>query len=181
MAAVAVVTVLLLAGGGFGVWLLLRDGDRGGAVTAVDAVDAFLRAVYVDRDAAAASSLVCSEARDEESLAAKIDTIRAYADTYLDPRFTWTSPAVIEHAEGSVVVQARVTMITEDERTADQVLRITVVDKGSEGGWWVCDVEAAPQGGDGDGPSPGATEGTAEGTASPTATGADTGEDRDRG
>lgn len=172
MAVIAVVTVLLLGGAGFGAWLLLRD-DRGGAVTAVDAVEAFLRAVYLDRNAAAASSLVCSEARDEESIAAKIDTIRAYADTYLSPRFTWSGPTVVDRGEGSVVVEVRVTMITEDERTADQTLHITVVDKGREGGWWVCDVEAAPEGAIGQAPA-----GTPDATASPEDA---EGEDGDRG
>ncbi|HLV59304.1 MAG TPA: hypothetical protein VKY81_10645 [Natronosporangium sp.] len=176
LAAIAVVTVLLLGGGSFGAWLLLRDSDRGGALTPGDAVEAFLRAVYLDRDAAAASSLVCSEARDEKSLAAKIDTIRAYADTYLSPRFTWSGPAVVDRGEGSVVVRVRITMITGDERIADQTLHITVVDKGGEGGWWVCDVEAAPQ--DRVGATPGATP---DATATPADTGADPGGDGDRG
>lgn len=148
VALIAMVTVLLLGGGGFGAWLLLRDPDRGGAGTAIDAVDSFLRAVYLDRDAAAASSLVCAEARDEESLAAKIETVRAYADTYVSPRFTWSGPAVVDRSEDFVVVRVRIMMVTADERTADQTLDITVLDKGNDSGWWVCDVEAAPEGGD---------------------------------
>lgn len=175
---VVLVAVLLLAGGAFGAWWLLRDPDRDGAPSAAAAVDAFLRAVYQDRNPAAATALVCSEARDEESLTTKIDSIRAYEGRYDGPRFTWTPPEVVEQSDAVATVAVTVTMITSDELSAEQPLRVSVLDKGAHG-WWVCDVRSAaaedgqPDGGasepPGDGPSPGASGGTGAG--------GDTGED----
>jgi hypothetical protein len=140
---VVLVAVLLLAGAAFGAWWLLRDTDRNGAPHAVGAVEQFLRAVYQDQDAAAASALVCSEARDEESLEAKISSIRAYGDTYASPRFTWSEPEVVAEASALATVAVTVTMITSDEKTADQLLQVSVLDK-SPHGWWVCDLQTVP-------------------------------------
>lgn len=147
IAGVIVVAALVLAGVSVGAWLLLSDPDRDGAATPADAVDAFLHAVYRDQDAAEASALVCSEARDEEALQEQIDGIRAFEDEYPNPSYTWDEPQVADETDQLAIVAVTVTMITGDERTADQELRVSVLDKAPHG-WWVCDVQSPPDGDD---------------------------------
>lgn len=135
----AAVLVLCL-GGGVGGFLLLRDTDTDGAESPTAAVQAFLQAVYRDLDAGRAAQLVCSQARDESALAAKVAEISAYQDSYLEPRFTWSSPEVVDRDGDLAFIETTVTMMTGDEKTSDLRLRVTVLDKGSNG-WWVCDLE----------------------------------------
>jgi hypothetical protein len=161
------VGVLVLCGGaGVGAWLLTRDPDRTGAETPAGAVQSFLQAVYRDLDPAAAASVVCSEARDEGSLATKIDEIRSYAGTELNPSFSWSEPALVEQTDQLAILAVTVTMTTGDEQTAQQILHVRVLDKAPHG-WWVCDLETVTEpagegdqpgeGGDGATPQPGGT------------------------
>lgn len=124
-------------------FVLLRDTDRDGEQSPTAAAQAFLQAVYRDHSADRASNLVCSQARDEEAMAEKIAQISAYNETYVEPSFSWSSPEVVEENGELATVATTVTMMTGDEKTADLPLHITVLDKGSNG-WWVCDVETAP-------------------------------------
>jgi hypothetical protein len=132
--------LVLCAGGGIATWLLTRDTDTNGPETPTLAVQTFLQAVYRDLDPAAASAVVCSESRDEGSLTTKIDEIRAYRDTAVNPTFEWTDPAVVEETGELALVEVTITMTTGDEKTADQSLRVSVLDKDANG-WWVCDLE----------------------------------------
>lgn len=132
--------LVLCGGGGLGAWLLLRDTDRDGAASPTAAVQAFLEAVYHDHDPERAAGLVCSEARDQDALAAKINEIAAYEGTQVDPRFRWSEPAVIEQTDEVTVVAVTITMITGDERLADQLMHVSVLDKQPHG-WWVCNLE----------------------------------------
>jgi hypothetical protein len=162
VAALVLAGVLVLsAGGGVAAWLLTRDGDQDGAETPAGAVQSFLQAVYRDLDPAAAASVVCSEARDEGSLRAKIDDIRSYAETELNPSFSWSEPALVEQTGELATLAVTVTMTTGDEQTAQQTLHVRVLDKAPHG-WWVCDLETvtAPetQGGDGATPTPGESD-----------------------
>lgn len=164
-AAVLAGVLVLCAGGGVGAWLLTRDPDRNGADSPSGAVQSFLRAVYQDLDPAAAAALVCSEARDQDALKTKIQEIRAYEETALQPRFSWNDPAVVEQTDQLMVLAVTVTMTTDDEKTAEQTLHVSVLDK-QQRGWWVCDletVEAPPEGAD---PTP-QPSGTPEPTGSP--------------
>jgi hypothetical protein len=138
------VALVLCAGGGVAAWLLLGDGDRGGAETPAAAVQEFLEAVYRERDPAGAAALVCSEARDQAALATKIDELRAYEETQANPRFSWSDPAVVEETGQLTVVSVTITLITDDEKTSEQTLHVSVLDKQARG-WWVCDVETAPE------------------------------------
>jgi hypothetical protein len=147
-AAVLAGVLVLCAAGGVGAWLLTRDPDRNGAESPTGAVQAFLQAVYRDLDPAAAAAVVCSEARDEGSLATKIDEIRAYADTSLNPSFSWSDPSVVEQDEQLTVLAVTVTMITDDEQTSAQTLHVSVLDKDTDG-WWVCDLETVEPSPDG--------------------------------
>jgi hypothetical protein len=131
---------VLIAGGGLATWLVTRDTDRNGAEDPILAVQSFLQAVYRDLDPAAASGLVCSEARDEDALAGKIEELRTYQQAYTGPSFRWSQPAVVEQTDELAVVDVNVTMTTQDEKTAEQQLRLSVLDKG-DNGWWVCDVQ----------------------------------------
>jgi hypothetical protein len=143
IAVVIVAAALVLSGISVGAWLLLSDSDRDGAAAPTDAVDAFLQAVYRDQDAAEASALVCSEARDEQALQEQIDSIRAFQDDYPGPSYTWGEPQVTDETDELAIVVVTVTMITGDERTADQELRVSVLNKAPHG-WWVCDVQSPP-------------------------------------
>src|SRR5690606_38750042 len=137
--------LVLCIGGAAGAFLLLRDTDTGGAESPTAAVQAFLQAVYRDLDAARASDLVCSEARDESALGAKINEIAAYQDAYREPRFTWTSPEEVGQDGELTFIETTVTMMTGDEKTSELRLRVSVLDKGSDG-WWVCDVQTTTAG-----------------------------------
>jgi hypothetical protein len=132
--------LVLCAGGGVATWLLTRDTDTDGAETPTLAVQSFLQAVYQDMDPAGAAALVCSESRDQGALETKIDEIRAYRETAVDPSFAWTDPTVVEELEELALVEVTVTITTGDEKTADQNLRVSVLDKDANG-WWVCDLE----------------------------------------
>lgn len=132
--------LVLCAGGGVGAWLLTRDTDEDGAVSPVAAVQSFMQAVYRDRSPAAAAELVCSEARDEDSLTEKVDEINSYEETQAEPSFQWTEPEIVEETEQLAVVAVTVTVTTADEQVADQTLHVSVLDK-DDAGWWVCDLE----------------------------------------
>lgn len=146
--ALALAVVLVISGGAFAAWLLLlRDSDQDGASDPAAAVNSFLEAVYRKQDAAAASAQVCSEARDEAALEIKVSTISEYDDAYTRPRFTWSEPEIIEESGQLAIVSVIVTMTTGDDKTADQTLHVSVLDKQARG-WWVCDVnsvQAAPE------------------------------------
>jgi hypothetical protein len=135
---VLAVVVLLCGGGALTAFLLLRDAEGGeGAPEPVAAVDGFLKAVYTDQDPAKAAGLVCSEARDTKRLARKVDEVKNYSTKYKTPRFRWTTPKVDDQNSERALVSVKLTMTTADEKTADQTLKFTVVQKT---GWWVCDV-----------------------------------------
>jgi hypothetical protein len=136
--AAAVALALVLVAGGVSAWLLLRNLERGeGAAGPAVAVNAFLQAVYGEKDTARAADMVCSAARDEPAITAKIAEIKAYDEKYESPQFAWDSPKVDEQTEDRAVVSVTLRMTTADERTAEQRLRFTVVEKS---GWWVCEV-----------------------------------------
>jgi hypothetical protein len=135
---VALTTTLLLCGGGaFSAYVLLRDADSGGAPDPATAVNDFLTAVYTRQDAAAAGETVCREARDADRLAARVDQIKGYAGAYDAPSFRWDEPSVGGQSDERATVSVRLTVSTEDEKTAEQQLTFTTVRKT---GWLVCDV-----------------------------------------
>ncbi|MCW3813171.1 hypothetical protein ONA91_01685 [Micromonospora sp. DR5-3] len=130
--------ILLCGGGGTAAFLTLRNADEGqGAKEPAVAVDGFLTAVYQDRDARKAATFVCSTARDDKKIAAKVAEVEKYAAQYQNPRFRWTTPKVDNRTGDRATVTTKVTMTTSDEKVADQDLRFTVVQKT---GWWVCEV-----------------------------------------
>jgi hypothetical protein len=138
---VVLLVMLLIAGATLVAWLLLRDTDRDGASSPRAAVNSFLGAVYWELDASAASAQVCSEARDEAALETKIDGIREFRDAHVNPSFNWSDPEVIDESGQLAIVSVTVTMITGDEKTAEQTLHISVLDK-DQHGWWVCNVDS---------------------------------------
>ncbi|MFU8873905.1 hypothetical protein [Micromonospora sp. SL4-19] len=130
--------ILLCGGGGAAAFLTLRNAEEGqGAKEPTVAVDGFLRAVYEDRDAGKAATFVCSASRDEKKIAAKVAEVQKYAEQYQKPRFRWTAPKLDNQTGDRATVTTKVSMITSDEKVADQDLRFTVVRKT---GWWVCEV-----------------------------------------
>jgi hypothetical protein len=135
---VALTTTLLLCGGGAAsAYLLLRDSDAKGAPDPASAVDEFMTAVYTRQDAGAAGELVCSEARDKNKLAARVEQIKGYAAEYDAPSFRWADPAVDSQTDDRATVSVQLTMSTEDEKTAQQQLTFTTIRKA---GWLVCEI-----------------------------------------
>jgi flagellar basal body-associated protein FliL len=135
---VLAVTLVLCGGGGLAAFLLLSNAETGdGAAEPTAAVDTFLKAVYIDKDAKKAIALVCAEARKEADITKKVDEVKKYSTTYKGPRFAWNAPKVDEQNEERAIVSVQLTMTTGDEKTADQHLKFTVVQKT---GWWVCEV-----------------------------------------
>jgi hypothetical protein len=132
-----VATMALCGGGAVSAYYLLRDADNPGSPDPTTAVNRFLTAVYTQQDATAARDLVCSKSRDEAKLASRVEQISTYADGYQGPAFRWDEPAVADREDDRARVDVRVVMSTEDERTASQDLRFTVVRKT---GWLVCEV-----------------------------------------
>ncbi|WP_460792599.1 Rv0361 family membrane protein [Micromonospora sonneratiae] len=137
---VLAVALLLCGGGGVAAFLMLRNAEDGqGAAEATAAVDEFMRAVYNDHDADKAAKLVCSEARDETKIKKRVEEIKKLAETHKNPRFTWTAPKIDDENTERSIVSTKLTMVTSDEKTAEQQLKFTVVEK-EEAGWWVCEV-----------------------------------------
>jgi len=140
LVAAIVLAIVLLCGGGGGLaaFLLLRDTETGeGAAEPVAAVEGFLDAVYVDQNAAAATAFLCGAARDQSAVQDKIDEVQQYARTYPSPRYRWDPPKVEQQDADKAVVSTRLTVLTADDRSAEEQLRFTLVHKT---GWWVCDV-----------------------------------------
>jgi hypothetical protein len=135
---VVAVVLLLCGGGGTAAFLVLRNTETGeGAAEPVAAVEDFLTAVYTDKDATKAASLVCAEARDKKAITKKVREVQNYATEYKSPRFKWTSPKVENEGADTATVSTKLTMTTGDEKTTDQQLKFTVIQKT---GWWVCEV-----------------------------------------
>jgi flagellar basal body-associated protein FliL len=133
-----VITVLLCGGGGVSAFLLLRNAEAGdGAPDPATAVQEFMTAVYRDKNATAASELVCSESRDAKKISSKVAEVKAYDNQYDQPRFAWDDPSVAGETEERATVSVALTMTTQDEKTAQQQLTFTVVKKT---GWWVCEI-----------------------------------------
>ncbi|MFY1674692.1 hypothetical protein ACN27G_32935 [Plantactinospora sp. WMMB334] len=132
------VTLLLCLVGGISGFLVLRSAERGqGATDPASAVQDFLTAVYTERDADRATRLVCSAARDDEQISAKVREVAEAAERYGTVRYRWARPTLDEQTPERVLVSTTLTMTTEDERMVDQQLTFVVVE---ETGWWVCDV-----------------------------------------
>jgi hypothetical protein len=132
------VVLLLCTGGGVAAFLTLRNTESGeGAPDPSVAVDDFLTAIYQDQDAAKAADLVCTAARDQDKIRAKVSEVEEYVATYQNPRFRWDTPTVDNETGDRATVTTTVTVTTADEKIADQDLRFTVIRKT---GWWVCEV-----------------------------------------
>jgi flagellar basal body-associated protein FliL len=133
-----VLALLLCGGGGVSAYLLLRNAEGSdGAPDPASAVTRFLTAVYTERNATAAASTVCREARDQEKITAKVNEVKGYSTTYRGPRFAWTNPTVADQQKERALVRVKLTMTTEDEKASEQQLTFTAVKKT---GWWVCEV-----------------------------------------
>ncbi|NYT96043.1 hypothetical protein [Salinispora sp. H7-4] len=131
------VTLVLCVGGGVAAFLVLRTEEGPGAEEPKVAVDEFLTAVYKDRDAAQASSLVCPAARNQDKISAKVTEVEKYVADYEKPHFRWNPPKIDDETEDRAVITTTVIMTTADEQVAELPLRLTVV---KTTGWRVCEV-----------------------------------------
>jgi Domain of unknown function (DUF4878) len=133
--------LLLCGGGGVAAWLYLTRVERGqGADAPETAVDAFLTAVYDERDADRAAKVVCLDARDTAEITKKVDEVTAYAEKYKTTRFEWDDPKVEEKTDDRARISVKVTASTGDEREASLDLTFTVI---RDSGWWVCEVQGS--------------------------------------
>jgi hypothetical protein len=130
--------LLLCGGGGVSAYRLLRNADGQGADDPKAAVIDFLEAVYTQQDPRRAAQLICSESRDQDIIAKKIDEIRKSVRGYRNPRFSWDDPRVEDESSDRARVSAKIILTTGDDQVAEQELSLTVVRKT---GWWVCEVE----------------------------------------
>lgn len=131
-------TLLLCGGGAFSAYLLLRDADGSGAPDPATVVNEFMTAIYTRQDAGAADDLVCREARDKDRLATRVEQIKGLSNLYNGPSFRWDDPAVTGESDDRATVSVRLTMSTDDEKTAQQQLTFTTVRKT---GWLVCEIQ----------------------------------------
>jgi hypothetical protein len=135
---VVAIVVVLCGGGGTGAYFLVNNVETGkGQASPTEAVQAFLRAVYVDKDVDAASKLVCAQARDKNALTKKINELKSYEAQYKGPTYTWAAPTIQSQNKDTATVTADVKFNTSDDRQSEQKLTITTTKKS---GWWVCEV-----------------------------------------
>jgi hypothetical protein len=135
----ALTVILLFCGGGaISAYFLISNADTGkGAADPATAVNRFLTAVYTQQDPAAAEQLVCRQARDKKKLTDRVDQIKGYINEYQGPTFRWSDPAVNGQTDKRAVVTTQLTLSTDDEKQAQQMLTFTTIHKT---GWLVCDV-----------------------------------------
>jgi hypothetical protein len=130
--------VLLCGGGGLAAFFLLRNTDTAeGAPEPVVAVERFMEAVYKEQNASLAAATVCRDAREADAIDRKVEEVKNYAKTYRNPQFEWQTPKVDEQDAEHAIVSVDLRMTTDDDRSAEQQLRFTVV---QQTGWWVCEV-----------------------------------------
>ncbi len=127
------VLLVLCAGGGTAAYALVVHLEGRGTRTPVGAVDGFLRAVFVQRDEAAARRYLCAEA-DPSSVRTKIDQIRQDESRYGPITYTWTSKEKSKHTTKVVFA---VDLTEQGGRSQTQHMEVTTV---ASGGWRVCGV-----------------------------------------
>ena len=129
--------VVLCGGGGAAAYFVFRDSGGKGQATPVDAVQGFLKAIYVEHDADAAADLVCSSSRDKNALIKRIDDIKSYDASLKDPAYTWPTPTVEKQDTKSATVSADVKVTTSDDKVAESKLKFLTV---NDSGWFVCEI-----------------------------------------
>jgi hypothetical protein len=129
--------VVLCGGGGAAAYFVFRDSGGKGQASPVDAVQGFLKAIYVDHDADAAANLVCSSSRDKNALIKRIDDIKSYDTSLKDPAYTWPAPTVEKQDTKSATVDADVKVTTSDDKVAESKLKFLTT---NSSGWFVCEI-----------------------------------------
>jgi hypothetical protein len=132
--------VVLCGGGGAAAYFVFRDSGGTGQATPVDAVQGFLKAIYVDHDADAAANLTCSSSRDKNTLIKRIDDIKSYDTSLKDPSYTWPTPTVQKQDSTSATVNADVKVTTSDDKVAESKLTFVTT---NNSGWFVCEISGA--------------------------------------
>jgi hypothetical protein len=129
--------VVLFGGGGTAVYFALKGAAGKGQASPVEAVNEFLKAVYKDRSAEAASRFVCSAARDRNALSKRIEAIRQYDASLKSPTYTWQTPTIEKQQGSEATVVAEVKVTTSDDREAKTKLSFVTT---QDNGWWVCEI-----------------------------------------
>src|SRR5689334_4312072 len=132
--------VVLCGGGGAAAYFVFKDSGGKGQASPVDAVQGFLKAIYVDHDADAAAKLTCSSSRDKNALIKRIDDIRSYDSSLKDPTYTWPTPTVEKQDSTSATVNADVKVTTSDDKVAESKLKFVTT---NNSGWFVCEISGA--------------------------------------
>jgi len=140
LAAVAFVALLVLClGGGATSFFVVQSLEPRGTATPESALEGFLRAVFVDRDANRAADFVCTEHRDDKELARLVFEVRAFTSRYASADTRWTYPGVRRAGKREASADVTLTLNNADQRVSEKQVRLLLVD---HNGWWVCEVEA---------------------------------------
>lgn len=130
--------LLVLCGGVATTAILVTNREAGtGQDSPTSAVQGFLTAIYLDRDATKAADFVCADARKSGGLSDKVDEIRADDVRYKTSSYRWDAPIVVARTASRATVNVTVRVTTTDERAASENLVLTTV---RDHGWWVCEV-----------------------------------------
>lgn len=129
--------VVLCGGGGAAAYFVFHGSGGKGVATPADAVQGFLKAIYVDHDADAAAKLVCSSSRDKNALIKRIDDIKSYDTSLKDPTYTWPAPTVEKQDTKAATVTADVKVTTSDDKVAESKLKFLTT---NSSGWFVCEI-----------------------------------------
>jgi hypothetical protein len=141
LAAAVFATVLVLClGGGAISFFVVQSQEPRGTTTPESALEGFLRAVFVDRDATRAADFVCAENRDDRELARLVFEVRAFTSRNNSAETRWTYPEVRRTGKREASADVTLTLNTVGQRVSEKQVRLRLVD---HNGWWVCEVEAA--------------------------------------
>lgn len=133
-----IVGLLVLCGGVATTAILVTNRQSGtGQDSPVTAVNDFLTAIYVDKDATKAAQYVCADSQKSGTLTGKVKELKLADTKYRSPHYDWTAPAVDKQTKSAATVSVTIIMVTLDERTATEKLTFTTV---QSHGWWVCEV-----------------------------------------
>jgi hypothetical protein len=140
LATAVFITVLALClGGGAVSFFVVQSLEPRGTATPESALEGFLRAVFVDRDADRAADFVCADNRNDEELARLVFEVRTFTSRYSSADTRWTYPGVRRTGKREASADVTLTLSTVDQRVSEKRVRLLLVD---DSGWWVCEVEA---------------------------------------
>ena len=133
----AVLLMLCLAGGTVS-FLVVQSLEPRGTSTPEAALEGFLQAVFVDRDADRAADFVCADTRDDKQLARLVFEVRAFSSQNESASTRWSYPGVERTGRREASADVTLSLSTSDEQVTEKKVRLLLVD---DRGWWVCEAK----------------------------------------